>query len=178
VNTLIQDVDQIRDLTELIDQEIPSDLKAVLESAAHIDDHFAAIKRANRNIAARSALLGDRAVKKQKAKDLHSHIQTAKNSLAILQPELKAMEDQKAELEAQLAQLNSKIQIHKDKIADLPKSIEVAKREMTATIKEDQQLKTRLTKMQSSEEDDKKLLANVNRIKTEAIDVIKYYLNL
>ena len=117
-------------------------------------------------------------MKKQKAKDLHSRIQTAKSSLAILQPELKTMEDQKAKLEAQLAQLNSKIQAHKDKIAGLPESIEVAKGEMSVTIKEDHQLKVRLATIQSSEKNVKKLLANVNRVKTEAIDVIKHYLNL
>jgi chromosome segregation ATPase len=174
VKTLIQDVDQIRDLIELIDQEIPSDLKAVLE----FSDRSAAIKRVNRNIAARSALLGDRALKKHKAKDLHSHIRAAKTSLATLQPKLKAMEDRKAELEAELAQLNSDIQIHKNEIADLPRSIEVAKKEITVTIKEAQQLKAKLTKMQGSEENDQKLLADVNRIKTDAVIAIKHYLNL
>jgi hypothetical protein len=76
VDILIQGVDQIRDLIELIDQEIPSDLNAVLE----FDDHSAAIKRASRDISARSALLGKKSVEKRKAKDLHSHIQNAKKN--------------------------------------------------------------------------------------------------
>jgi len=174
VNIVIQDVDQIRDLIELIDQKIPTDLRALLKFC----EHSSAIKRVNRNISARSALLSDRALKKQKAKDLHSQIQTAKTSLATLQPELKTMEDQKAELEAQLAQLNSKIQSHKDKIAGLPESIEVAKKEIKATIKEDQQLKARLTKIQDSEEDDQELLIDVGRINTDVVNAIKHCLNL
>jgi hypothetical protein len=60
------------------------------------------------------------------------------------------MEGHKVELEAQLAQFNSKIQIHKQKIADLPKSIEVAEKEVTGTIRGFRQLRTQLTRMQSS----------------------------
>jgi chromosome segregation ATPase len=98
--------------------------------------------------------------------------------LATLQPELKAMKDRKAELEAELAQLNSNIQNHENKIADLPRSIEVAKREITATIKEDQQLKARLTEIQDSEEDDQELLIDIGRINSDAVNAIKHCLNL
>ncbi|XP_066384768.1 uncharacterized protein [Miscanthus floridulus] len=48
--SLVQDADQIKDLLELIDQDIPSALKAPLESAAHLDDHFAMAKGDMNNI--------------------------------------------------------------------------------------------------------------------------------
>ena len=41
--SLVQDADQIKDLLELIDQDIPSALKTPLESVAHLDDHFAMV---------------------------------------------------------------------------------------------------------------------------------------
>ena len=107
--SLVQDADQIKDLLELIDQDIPSALKTPLESAAHLDDHFAMVRRATKNISSRAALQKDRSLKKLKIKDLHSHIQTTRNSLTTLEPELKAMEDEKSRLEAQLAELNAKI---------------------------------------------------------------------
>ena len=72
--SLVQDADQIKDLLELIDQDIPSALKAPLESAAHLDDHFAMVRRATKNISSRTALQKDRSLKKLEIKDLHSHI--------------------------------------------------------------------------------------------------------
>jgi chromosome segregation ATPase len=136
------------------------------------------LKEANRNLSAKTALLNDKVLNKQKAKDLHSQIQASTNSLATLPSELKTMEDQEAELEARLAQLRSKIQAHKDKIANLPASIDTAKKEIAVIIEEGQQLQRKLTNIQDSEEDDKKLLADVDRIKADAVNAIKLRLGL
>jgi chromosome segregation ATPase len=82
------------------------------------------------------------------------------------------MEEEKSRLEAQLAQLNARIQSHKDKMADLPNSKAVAKAKIASVIKEDQQLKSRLANIQGSEDEDQKVLDNVSRIRAEAIDAI------
>ena len=175
--SLVQDADQIKDLLELIDQDIPSALKAPLESAAHLDDHFAMVKRATKNTSSRAALQKDRSLKKLEIKDLHSHIQTTRNSLATLEPELRSMEDEKIRLEAQLAELNAKIQSHRAHIANLPKNIEATSLKIASTIKEDQQIKNKLSSIQSSEDEDQKVLDNVSRIRTEAIEAINHLLN-
>ena len=175
--SLVQDADQIKDLLELIDQDIPSALKAPLESAAHLDDHFAMVKRATKNASSRAALQKDRSLKKLEIKDLHSHIQTTRNSLATLEPELRSMEDEKIRLEAQLAELNAKIQSHRAHIANLPKNIEATSLKIASTIKEDQQIKNKLSSIQSSEDEDHKVLDNVSRIRTEAIEAINHLLN-
>ena len=175
--SLVQDADQIKDLLELIDQDIPSALKAPLESAAHLDDHFAMVKRATKNASSRAALQKDRSLKKLEIKDLHSHIQTTRNSLATLEPELRSMEDEKIRLEAQLAELNAKIQSHRAHIANLPKNIEATSLKIASTIKEDQQIKNKLSSIQSSEDEDQKVLDNVSRIRTEAIEAINHLLN-
>jgi len=86
------------------------------------------------------------------------------------------MEEEKSKLEAQLAQLNARIQSHKDKIADLSNSIVVATVKIVSVIKEDQQLKSRLASIQGSEDEDQKVLDNVSRIKAEAIDTINQLL--
>jgi chromosome segregation ATPase len=177
ITTLVQDADQIRDIIELIDQEVPPNLRASLESIAHLDDHFATVKRASKSITVRATLQNDKLVKEQHVKELHSEIQSAKHSLETLEPELKVMEEEKTKLEAQLAQLNAKIQSHKAKVADLPGSIEAAKAKITSVIKENQQIKNRLIKIHSSEEDDQKVLDDVSRIRTEAMDVINLFLN-
>jgi chromosome segregation ATPase len=122
-------------------------------------------------------LKNDKLVKEQQVKELHSEIQSAKHSLETLEPELKVMEEEKTKLEAQLARLNAKIQSHKAKVADLPGSIEAAKAKITSVIKENQQIKNRLIKIHSSEEDDQKVLDDVSRIRTDAMDVINLFLN-
>jgi len=56
ISTLVQEAHQIRYLLELIDQGIPSILKASLESAARLDDYFAIVRKANKNISSRATL--------------------------------------------------------------------------------------------------------------------------
>ena len=97
--------------------------------------------------------------------------------MATLEPELKSMEDEKSRLEAQLAELNAKIQSHRAHITNLPKIIETASLKIASTIKEDQQIKTKLSSIQSSEDEDQKVLDNVSRIRTEAIEAINHLLN-
>ena len=69
INTLVKEADQIRDLLELIDQDIPSALKASLESVAHLDDYFAMVRKASKNISSKATLQNDRSLKKQVAKE-------------------------------------------------------------------------------------------------------------
>lgn len=175
--TSVHDADQIRDIIELIDQEIPPTLKASLESVSNLNDYFATVRRASKNIASGAALQHDALEKEKQVQELHSQIQSAEDSLASLTPELEVMEKKKAELETQLAQLNAKIQSHKDKIAGLPDSFKSSKIMITSVIKEHQQMKTRLSKIQGSEDSDQKVRDDVSRIRSDAIDVIKSCLN-
>ena len=95
-----------------------------------------------------------------------------------MQTDLDAMKLERAKLEAQLSALNSKIQDQEVKVAGLPDIIDQAKKQIQACIKEDILLKTRLQNVQKSGDEDQKVLANFNQIKTEAIDAIKHHLNL
>ena len=63
------------------------------------------------------------------------------------------------------------------KMNDLPKSIETTSSAISAALKEDQQLKAKLSSIQSSEEEDQKVLDNISRIRTEALDAINQFLN-
>lgn len=177
ISILVQDADQIRDLLDLIDQDIPADSRTVLSSAAQLDDFFASVRRANKNIASRSSLQNSRESKKKEIKDLRTHLQTAKNSLSMLEPELQAMEEEKLKLENQLAELNVKIQSHKAQLSNLPPSIETTTSRISSAIKEDLQLKAKLLKIQSSEEEDRKVLDDADQIRAKAMDVVSRLLN-
>lgn len=177
VTVLVQEADQIRDIIDLIDQEIPPALKASLDSAACIDDYFGPVKRANKNIATRASLKNDSLTTEQQAKELHSQIQSSNQTLATLEPKLRAMKEEKARLEAQLAELNANIQLHEEQLADLPNSIETAKAKISSVIQTNRQIKTKLSKIQSSEDDDQKVLRDVSQIRNDVIDVINSFLN-
>jgi hypothetical protein len=84
INNLVQEADQISDLLELIDQDIPLVVKASLESAAHLDDYFAMVRKANKNISSRATLQNNMSLKKQEAKELHSQIQNALQEMCHL----------------------------------------------------------------------------------------------
>jgi hypothetical protein len=44
VQDQVRDADLLRDALELIDQDLPADIKASLETISQLDNHFAAVK--------------------------------------------------------------------------------------------------------------------------------------
>jgi hypothetical protein len=83
-----RDADLLREALELIDQHLPSDIKASLELVSQLDNHFAAVKQALKNQSSHPALEQKRATAKQSVKGLHAQIQNNKELLAKLQPVL------------------------------------------------------------------------------------------
>jgi type VII secretion effector (TIGR04197 family) len=85
VQDQVKDADLLREALEFIDQDLPADIKASLESVSQLDNHFAAIKQALKNLSSQPALEQSRATTKQSVKDLHAQIQNNKELLANLQ---------------------------------------------------------------------------------------------
>jgi Ca2+-binding EF-hand superfamily protein len=52
----VKDADLLREALELIDQDLPADIKASLEPVSKLDDHFVAAKRALKNLSSQPAL--------------------------------------------------------------------------------------------------------------------------
>jgi hypothetical protein len=46
----------LREALELIDQDLPADIKASLEPVSKLDDHFVAVKQALKNLSSQPAL--------------------------------------------------------------------------------------------------------------------------
>ena len=178
IDSLCEDVDKIRELVENIDQDLPANLKAALDSAMCLDDHFPAVRRASKGIASTSSLLNVRASQQQQIKDLYSQIQSSKDSYNTKQASLDAMKLERTKLEAQLSVLNSKIQDAENQIADLPNVIDQAEKQIQACIKKDVLLKVKLQNAQKSNDKDQKVVAEFNQTKTRVIDVINSCLNL
>jgi chromosome segregation ATPase len=106
----VRDADLLREALEFIDQDLPADIKASLESVSQLDYHIAVVKQALKNQPSQPALEQRRATAKQSVKDLHAQIQNNKELLAKMQPALELKKTRKAALEAELRNLTAEIE--------------------------------------------------------------------
>jgi chromosome segregation ATPase len=124
VQDQVKVADLLREALEFIDQDLPADIKASLEPISQLDNHFAAVKQALKNLSSQPALEQRRATTKKSMKDLHAQIQNNKELLANLQPALELKKTRKAALEAELRNLTAEIEADEKKMAELPESTE------------------------------------------------------
>jgi hypothetical protein len=52
----VRDADLVREALELIDPDLPADIKASLEPVSQLDDHFVVVKQALKNLSSQTAL--------------------------------------------------------------------------------------------------------------------------
>jgi hypothetical protein len=173
----VKDADLLGEALESINQDLHVDIKASLEPISQLDNHFAAVKRALKNQSSRPALKQKRGTTKQFVKDLDAQIQNNKELLAKLQPALELKKTRKAALEAELRNLTAEIEAD-EKIAELPESTEKIRKEASAALIASRQLKTKLSALSNTQEADQKLLENINKMISDATNVISKYLGV
>jgi chromosome segregation ATPase len=178
VQDQVKDADLLREALELIDQDLPADIKASLEPVSKLDDHFVAAKRALKNLSSQPALEQEQAANKQSMKVLHIEMQNHKELLTKLQPELELKKARKAELEAELRTLIAEIEADEKKMAELPESMEKIRKEATAAMTAGKQLKTKLSTLYKTQEANQRLLENINKMISDASNVISKYLGI
>jgi chromosome segregation ATPase len=178
VQDQVKDADLLREALELIDQDLPTDIKASLEPVSKLDDHFIAVKRALKNLSSQPALEQEQAANKQSMKDLHFQMQNHKVLLTKLQPELELKKARKAELEAELRTLTAEIEADKKKMVELPESMEKIRKEAIVVMTAGKQLKTKLSTLSKTQEADQRLLENINKMISDASNVISKYLGV
>jgi DNA repair exonuclease SbcCD ATPase subunit len=111
-------------------------------------------------------------------KDLHAQIQNNKELLAKLQPALELKKTRKAALEAELRTLTAENEADEKKMAELPESTEKIRKEASVTLNAERQLKTKLSALSKTQETDQILLENINKIISDATNVISKYLGV
>jgi molybdopterin-biosynthesis enzyme MoeA-like protein len=89
-------------------------------------------------------------------KDLDAQIQNNKELLTKLQPALELKKTRKAALEAELGNLMAEIEADKKKMAELPESTEKLRKEASAALNVERQLKTKLSTLSKTQEADQK----------------------
>jgi chromosome segregation ATPase len=155
-----------------------SDIKASLEPVSQLDNHFAAVKQALKNQSSQPALEQKRATAKQSVKDLHAQIQNNKEFLAKLQPALQLNKAKKAALEAELRTLTVEIEVDEKMMTELPESTEKIRKEASVALNAERQLKTKLSALSKTQETYKRLLENINKMISDASNVISKYLGV
>jgi chromosome segregation ATPase len=178
VQDQVKDADLLREVVELIDQDLPADIKASLEPVSRMDDHFVLVKQALKNLSTQPALEQKQAANKQSMKDLHTQMQNHKELLTKLQPELELKKARKVELEAELRTLIAEIEADEKKMAELPKSMEKIRQEAIVAMNAGKQLNTKLSALSKTQEADQRLLDNINKMISDASNVISKYLGV
>jgi chromosome segregation ATPase len=178
VQDQVRDADLLREALELIDQDLPADIKASLEHVSKLDNHFVAVKQALKNLSSQPALEQRKAANKQSVKDMHTQMQNHKELLTKLQPALESKKARKAALEAELRSLTAEIEANEKKMAELSESMEKIRQEASVAMNAGKQLKTKLSALSKTQEADQRLLENINKMISNASNVISKYLGI
>jgi hypothetical protein len=93
-----------------------------------------------------------------------------------LQPALELKKTRKAALEAELRNLTAEIEADEKKMAELPESTEKMRKEASAALNVERQLKIKHSALSKTQEADQKLLENIKKIISDATNVISKYL--
>jgi len=174
----VKDADLLRDMLEPIEQNLPVDIQASLEPISQLDQQFATVRQVLKSQSLQPALEQRRAIAKQSLKDLYIQAQSNKELSARLQPALDLKKTRKAELEAELRTLSTEIEADEKKLAELPDLTEKIRKEASAILTEDKQLKTKLSALIKTQEAGRNLLETINRMISDAKDVISKYLGV
>jgi chromosome segregation ATPase len=174
----VRDVDRLEEILESIDQELPSNIKALLEPISHPDNNYAAVRRALKNQSSRPVLEQKRAKIKQFVEESQAQIQWNKELIAELPSALEVKIARKAALEAELKTLIVEIEADRKKIAELPGLTEKIQKETSAAMIESNQLKSKISILSNTQEADQKLLENISKMILGASSVIAEYLNI
>jgi chromosome segregation ATPase len=176
--------DQIRDLDYLermlgpISQELPEDIKTSLDPVSDLDIHYAAIRRALRNVSTRQAV-GQRKTKAEQAmKGAQSQTETHKGTLANLQSARELKVARKAALEAELKDLCAEIEADDKKIAELTGLIEKTQEEASSAITKVNQCEAELTVLSNAQKDYQERMEDIRPTISNASNVIAKYLNI
>jgi hypothetical protein len=128
----IRDLDYFEGMLGPISQELPEDIKTSLDPVSDLDIHYAAIRRALRNVSTRPAVEQKKTKAEQAAKGAQSQAETHKGTLASLQATRELKIARKAALEAELKDLCAGIEADGQKIAELPSLIEKTQEEASS----------------------------------------------
>jgi chromosome segregation ATPase len=161
-----------------ISQELPEDIKTSLDPISDLDIHYAAIRRALKNVSTRPAVEQKKAKAEQAVKGAQSQTETYKGMLANLQAARELKIARKAALKVELKDLCAEIEADDNKIAELPGLIERTQEEASSAITEVNQCEAELTVLSNAQKDYQERMEDICQTISNASNVIAKYLNI
>jgi chromosome segregation ATPase len=105
-------------------------------------------------------------------------MQSHKELLTTLQPALELKKARKASSEAELRSLTAEIEADEKKMTALLESMEKIRQEASVAMNAGKQLKTKLSALSKTQEADQRLLEDINKMISDASNVISKYLGV
>ena len=175
---LVQDTNSMQRVFLAIKDNPSPVLYRVLSPLSIIEDQVPKVKKAQRNLSNREALLAKRNFNRQEAKELTQLIDDSKNSSLRINLELTQLEIKRAELEKELENVKASINHHKSNLAPIPNAIKQKKQELLSKVREGRAICSSLEDIPGSAKEDKQQIVEVNAIRLEALKAIQDVLNL
>ena len=172
ITDLVQDADSVRRTFLAIKGNLPSNLAEALTPLSNIEDQAPRVKRAQRNLADREALLAKKNFNKQEGKELAQLIDDLKNSPFKIEPELNQLRAKCVELEKELENVKAAIDRHESNLAQIPDGIKQKKQEMLTKVQEGKAIHSNLENIPGSAEKDRQQIAEVDAIRLRALKAI------
>ena len=122
---------------------------------SNIENQAPKVKKAQRNLTDRKALMAKNNFNKQEAKELAQLIDNLKNSSSNIEPELTQLRIRRAELEQELESVKAAIDHHESNLTQIPNAIKQKKQEMLTKVKEGKAIRSSLESIPGSAEEDK-----------------------
>ena len=113
---LVQDADPMQKMFLAIKDNLSLDLIEALTPLSIIEDQAPKVKKAQRNLSDREALMAKKNSNKQEAKELAKLIDNLKNSSSRIEPELNQLRARRAELEKVLESVKATINCHESNL--------------------------------------------------------------
>ncbi|XP_066396112.1 uncharacterized protein [Miscanthus floridulus] len=175
---LVRDADLMQRVLLAFNGNASPVLTKVLSSLSIIEDQDPKVKKAQRRLSNREALLAKKNSNRQEAKELTQLINDLKNSSLRIDLELTQLEARRAELEKELENVKTTIDRHKSNLAQIPDAIKQKKQELLAKVREGRVIHSSLEDIPGSAEEDKQQITEVNAIQLEVLKAIQDILDL
>ena len=169
---LVQDADLMRRIFLAIKDNLSPYLIKTLTPLSIIEDQAPKVKKAQRNLSDREALMAKKNSNKQEAKELAQPINNLKNSSSRIQPELNQLRARHAALERELESVKAAINCHESNLVQISNAIKQKKQEMLTKVKEGKAIRSSLESIPGSAEEDKQQIIDVDAIRLKALKVI------
>ena len=107
-----------------IKDNLTTNLAKALIPISNIEDQALKVKKAQRNLIDREALMAKKNSNKQETKELAQLIDNLKNSSSKIEPELNQLRVRRAELEKELESVKAIIECHESNLTQIPNAIQ------------------------------------------------------